>query len=725
MGDYDDIIAHAHGLATTDIDHDGDDMGVDEEGDLGDIDLDDPELLAELQGLSEEVSASKPKPTVAPTPSKAPAQTQPRAPAQAQPRAPAVIPSPKKPAPTAKPAVKSTPAPTQSSNNRPSSPHTTPAPSLLASLGLDLGDIMEDKDDEDVELTEDDWNDPYLLAQLQAFGGQAGPEDQNPQQVAGSTSGRPAETTSVPPNDVQVSRTETQSMSVATESESLSSPSVHPPEPSSTSSQTTPNVPPKKSVSDVKDADGDSMMTDVPEKSGEPQETITPPIEATKPPSRSEEAPKKNDENLLKLLQTREAQYKASALDAKRTNNMTLAGERVKTLKSIRNYIRLVEAGGFLDLDIYPVPDEPSTSKPAATLSEPTGTSSSPSTPQQQTQPDTSRIEIAPEPPALSADKGSVAQMSDSLAEAAAEDVRDGMQTGGPKSKGIEFKQLAEDDDFQIVSNSEDDTYDMLQSQLESQIKMCTTTCAYYMKVGDKKSALEFHKLNKVFKADLVSLQSYRTHGKKAPAFHFQDVRFELEVGFYQEIGLNDLSLQIVRAWDLSHKDVQPSEIESYVTWDLGWPTEKMNGAGTGKGTTPSIKRSSKPEFNYSKTVGIERTKPFQRFIERKKVTFDVWHYRGLLWKAYLIGRAQVPLLPLLKHSEIHEIVPVLDPTTRRNTGGKVEIKIRLQRPLLGPEIAVKEEKWLVIDEFNSGGLGFPSPSTAVAPSRPAAGAAA
>jgi len=58
----------------------------------------------------------------------------------------------------------------------------------------------------------------------------------------------------------------------------------------------------------------------------------------------------------------------------------------------------------------------------------------------------------------------------------------------------------------------------------------------------------------------------------------------------------------------------------------------------------------------------------------------------------------------------------MVDPNNRRSTGGKIELKITLQRPLLKPEIAVKEEKWLVIDEFNSGGLGFPSPLMASTP---------
>ncbi|KAK3814975.1 MAG: hypothetical protein J3Q66DRAFT_343532 [Benniella sp.] len=589
---------------------------------------------------------------------------------------------------------------------------------------------MQDNDEE-VELTEEDWNDPHLLAQLQAFGGHAAKQDQIPPKTAETGSGNHIDATPIPTSDVHASRPEPHSTLISTESKSLSSASTCPPTgqlPRSVSSPTAAGAPEEKAF-DIRDADGDSIMAEEPPKSTTSHDTTASPTAATKPSRQPEDAPKKNDKHLLKLLQTREAQYKTGALEAKRANKMDLAGERVKTLKTIRTYIRLVEAGGFLDLEIYPIPDEPSaisTNVQLTTTSESTGVSTRPSV--QHSQPETSSVSSASsvsrthEPSTSPAVVGPSAGVSDSIAEAAAEDVRS-VLNGGPKTRGIEFKQLAADDDFQIISNSDDDTYDMLQSQLESQIKMCTTTCAYYMKIGDKKTALEFHKLNKVFKADLASLQSYRNHRKKAPAFHFQDVRFEVEVGFYQEIGLNDLSLEIVRAWDLSHKEVKPSDIEAYVVWDLGWPTEKMNGAGTGKGTTPTVKRSSKPDFDYSKTLGIERSKAFQRFVERRKATFEVWHYRGLIWKDYAIGRAQVTLQPLLNHSEIHEIVPLLDPTTRRNTGGKIEIKIRLQRPLLGPEIAVKEEKWLVIDEFNSGGLGFPSPvSAAAATSRPAAG---
>ncbi|KAG0328653.1 Coiled-coil and C2 domain-containing protein 1B [Dissophora globulifera] len=680
-GDYSDLISQGMRLANEDIGHDEDDaMGEDLDEDLGDIDLDDPELLAELQGLTGEAPPPRPKPAA----SQPPAKVLPPAPtsaSQAQKLAPASS------APQ-QAGSKQTPSTTQPPAQFQTKSASSPAPALpaaLAGLGLDLHGVMEDDDDEEVELTEDDWNDPHLLAQLQSFGGhtdhRAPTSTATPEAIAGSSL-----TSESQPRVIPTISPPTQSTSIPAESSPLSAAGSQPSterRPVSASSSMI-AIPPRDRAFGEEDVDEDSVMTD---NQQDMPIVAEEPLTSDKPSKRLEETPKKNSKDLLQLLQTRDVQYKRAALDAKRAGDMALAAERVKTFKSLQTWIRLVEAGGFLDLELYPVPDEP----PAATtitstVAQPTtplltGTESTAVPPPPQRLQADSAIAKTYAPPIASSAPEATTQISSSIAEASAEDMRGGSTIRGAVRGKIEFKQLAADDDFQIVSNSDNDTYDMLESQLKSQIEMCKTTCAYYFQVGHKQTALEFHKLNKVFKTDLVSLQSCRNHGKKVPAFHFQDVRFELEVGFYQEIGVNDLSLSVVRAWDLSHKDVQPTDIEAYVSWDLGWPTENMAGTGAGRGTTPTVKRTIKPEFNYSKTLSIERTRAFQRFVERRKATFEL-----------------------------------LDPGTRRNTGGKVEIKIRLQRPLLKPEIVVKEEKWLVIDEFNSGGLGFPTPVAAVAP---------
>ncbi|KAI1316847.1 Coiled-coil and C2 domain-containing protein 1B [Mortierella claussenii] len=708
-GDYSDLIAHGMRLANEDIDHgEGDeDVGEEDDGDLDDIDIDDPDLLAELHGLAGEAPVPKPKPAPAPTqpPVKAPASVPSKA--QASQAAPATKLPISSSTPVGKPSPSTTPA--------------APSPSL-AGLGVGLQDAMEDDDDEEVELTEDDWKDPHLLAQLQSLGGRDDHHDPKPAATASESKEEQTPRTLPVSKTVPLHATNVAlSQVVPTESGPLSPTSNAPPstlqKPASASTSMI-AIPPRDEAVNNEDLDGDSFMAEQPPKETKSlQEISVPSLSPSKPGKRLEPIPKENHKDILKLLQTRDVQYKRAALDAKHAGNMKLAADRVKTFKNIQKWIALVEAGGFLDLELYPIPDEPPTTVAATnpTVSaDKTRPSAAPSSSAGPSSARATKSSTMFSPPIGPSAPEVTTQVSNSIAEAYTEDLRNG--SNGRGTFGIEFKQLAEDDDFQIVSNSDADTYDMLQSQLESQIKMCTTTCSYYFQAGHKRTALEFQKLNETFKADLVSLQSYRSHGKKAPAFHFQDVRFELELGFYQEISLNDLSLSVVRAWDLSHKDVQPTDIDAYVSWDLGWPTETMAGAGTGKGTTPTVRRTPKPDFNYSKTLGIERTRVFQRFVERRKATFEVWHYRGMLWKDYLVGRAQVPLLPLLYHSEIHEIVPLLDPTTRRNTGGKIEVKIRLQRPLIKPEIVVKEEKWLVIDEFNSAGLGFPAPVAAGTP---------
>lgn len=406
-------------------------------------------------------------------------------------------------------------------------------------------------------------------------------------------------------------------------------------------------IPPRDNPYDDHD-DGDSITTTQTDEKPSPTQT-----KATK---HLEDIPKINHADLLRLLKTRDTQYKKAAVEAKKAGNTTLAVERMKIFKSLEKYIRLVEEGGFLDLELYPIPEAPSATPPPALAPQPPVEPSTTDTPLAKAgneEKPTSRG-----PTIASARVEPTTQVSNSIAEASAEDMRSGMKVRGTINGGIEFRPLAADDDFQIVSNSDADTYDMLESQLESQIKICTSTSGYYFQRGDKQTALEFHKLNKIFKADLVSLRSYRNHAKKPPAFHFQDVRFEIEVGFYQEIGLNELSLNIIRAWDLSHKDVQASDIEAYVSWDFGWPTENMPGTGTGKGVTPTAKKTSKPDFGFKKTLNIERTR-FQRFVERRKATFEVYHYRGIFRASYLLGKAQVPLQPLLDHSEIHEVFPV------------------------------------------------------------------
>ncbi|KAG0240162.1 Coiled-coil and C2 domain-containing protein 1B [Actinomortierella wolfii] len=692
--DYADLISQGLRLANEELPEGGEGDYLDDDGneDEGDIDLNDPDLLDELQKLTGEAPAPKPKASAAATAAKTPAST----------------------------STATTGASTKADKNAPvtqAAASKGPSNPILADLGLSEADF-EDNDDSEVELTEEDMKNPLFLAQLKSLGGvDEDTFDNNDNNNSASVPAKiPAESMqqdshASPQKQPQEHQQQMQSDQTSLKQERLDSDNYSLHRPGSTSSSLI-AIPPRDRPYEYEDDDMASV-TDVP---------------VEKPPVVNE-PPKQNREQLLTLLKTRVTQYKRSALDCKRAGDMASAAERVKTFKKLQEWITLVEAGGFLDPDLYIIPNEPpamstpssapsnsvvttrapSTTPPSSSSrQEEASTSSMPGQLKSGPPPSSPPTSKAYEPPLATPSLVATTQVSMELAEATADDVRHEHTNRRTVKGGIEFRALAKDDDFQIVSNNDDDTYDMLQSQLESQIEMCKTVKKYYFQNADKMTALKFHKLQSVFEADLVSLKSYRQHGKKAPAFHFQDVRFEVEVGYNPDIALNELVLTIKRGWDLSHKEVAPSSITSYVDWNLGWPTENMPGAGTGKGYTSTIKQTSSPEYQFTHKIGIERTRAFLSFVQRRKATFEVWHYRGMFRKSLFLGRAQLPLQHLLNHSEIHEILPLVDQNGRKPVGGKIEVEIKLQRPLLKPEIAVKEEKWLVIDEFNSNGIGLP-----------------
>ncbi|CAG8565829.1 8542_t:CDS:2, partial [Diversispora eburnea] len=252
-----------------------------------------------------------------------------------------------------------------------------------------------------------------------------------------------------------------------------------------------------------------------------------------------------------------------------------------------------------------------------------------------------------------------------------------------------------------LTTMSKKDQYEkFLKVHLESQISSCQTISAFYLKCGHKNEAMNFLRYKKAFVADLASLASYQKHDKDMPPFHFKEVTYDIENAFF-DLSANDLEICIERAWNLGNKEVNGKDVEAYVCWDIGWPLEGSQGAGNGKGDTSVAKRGMDPEFNWKKIISIERTRPFIRHVERKKATFEVFHYRGFLRKAISLGKAQVKLDPFIKKSEIHDVFELVD-NNRRPTGGRLEIRLRMRHPLEKADIITKKERWLIIDEFNT-----------------------
>ena len=61
------------------------------------------------------------------------------------------------------------------------------------------------------------------------------------------------------------------------------------------------------------------------------------------------------------------------------------------------------------------------------------------------------------------------------------------------------------------------------------------------------------------------------------------------------DLSANDMEVCIVRAYNLGNKEVNGKDVDAYVSWDIGWPTEGSPGAGSGKGDTTTAPRGMDP----------------------------------------------------------------------------------------------------------------------------------
>ncbi|KAI8835669.1 hypothetical protein BJ741DRAFT_549668 [Chytriomyces cf. hyalinus JEL632] len=244
-----------------------------------------------------------------------------------------------------------------------------------------------------------------------------------------------------------------------------------------------------------------------------------------------------------------------------------------------------------------------------------------------------------------------------------------------------------------------------LHTQLESQIALCTSIAGTYFKAGNKPAALEYHKRKKTYQNDIEVLSSVVASfdGSVAAAsaiyFHYEEIRYEVEQT-HADVSNEEMDVLVERAFDLTLKGVPEVDLAAYIAFDIGWPVD----GGDGKGLSGTIGKTASPEFNYSKRIKIDRNRPFQRHLERKRAVFDVYHLAkgfggiSMFSKPVQIGRASVPLNTLLNKCEIHEVVDIMDVVNpRKSTGGKLEVKLRLRVPLAKRDITVKQERWVAL----------------------------
>ncbi|KAK0134541.1 Coiled-coil and C2 domain-containing protein 1B [Merluccius polli] len=262
-----------------------------------------------------------------------------------------------------------------------------------------------------------------------------------------------------------------------------------------------------------------------------------------------------------------------------------------------------------------------------------------------------------------------------------------------------------EDEDFILVHHSDvqlsekaEAVYTQLVKILKEQHEKCLTYSKQFTHLGNVTETTKFEKMAESCKQNLEILKLSQARGLDPPKHHFEERTHRtvrLWTRIFPELSSTEMVVEMVRGLNLpAPSGIQPNDLDAYVKFDFPYPsTEKPQSH-----KTAVIKNTNCPEYNQSFTLTINRKhRGFRRVLQTKGLKLEVLHKGGFLRSDKPVGSAILKLEQLESHSEIREIVEVMD--GRKHTGGRIEVKVRLREPISGQDLQSVTERWLVLDQ--------------------------
>ncbi|OZJ02625.1 hypothetical protein BZG36_03831 [Bifiguratus adelaidae] len=276
------------------------------------------------------------------------------------------------------------------------------------------------------------------------------------------------------------------------------------------------------------------------------------------------------------------------------------------------------------------------------------------------------------------------------------------MDLSGPAEQP---KTVKEPDALDLMQGAQ--TFEGLAQQLERQKDVCHNLSLQERRTGTYTGESPYKALMNTFSANLATLASMEAHRKSLPQFHYQAASYRYKT-IHADVALNEMIVEITKATGLGILEVPGKDVEAFVTFDMGgWPPEGSPQASLGKGETRVAARGPNAVFNYRCSMPINRNnRAFHRYIQRKKATFSVFHNAysyGFFRRPVFLGKVAVELDGLQSRSSIEVSSEKLVDANRKRTGGTLDLRILLREPLSGEDVSQKLENWLIIDEFDNG----------------------
>uniref|UniRef100_A0A8D0DY98 Coiled-coil and C2 domain-containing protein 1B n=1 Tax=Salvator merianae TaxID=96440 RepID=A0A8D0DY98_SALMN len=243
------------------------------------------------------------------------------------------------------------------------------------------------------------------------------------------------------------------------------------------------------------------------------------------------------------------------------------------------------------------------------------------------------------------------------------------------------------------LSQKAEDVYLQLIKLLQDQHEKCLLYSKQFMHLGNVSETSRFEKLAQNCKKDLDILQLAQAQGLDPPSHHFEERTFKI-VRIFSELSSTEMHLIIVRGINLpAPPGVAPNDLDAFVKFEFHYPnTEQAQ-----KNKTSVIKNTNCPEYDQLFKLNINRNhRGFRRAIQTKGIKFEVFHKGSFFRSDKQVGTAHLKLDKLEYECEIREIIEVLD--SRKPTGGKLEVKVRLREPLSGQDFQTVTENWLILE---------------------------
>uniref|UniRef100_A0A8D2ZU48 Coiled-coil and C2 domain-containing protein 1B n=1 Tax=Scophthalmus maximus TaxID=52904 RepID=A0A8D2ZU48_SCOMX len=161
---------------------------------------------------------------------------------------------------------------------------------------------------------------------------------------------------------------------------------------------------------------------------------------------------------------------------------------------------------------------------------------------------------------------------------------------------------------------------------------------------------------------------------------------------------LNDLILYVNKGINLpAPSGVSANDLDASVKFEFPFPSAEE----AQRDKTSTVRSTNSPEFKEQFKLNINRAhRGFKRVVQSKGIKFEIVHKGGLFKTDKVVGTAQLKLEALENHCDIREIIEVMD--GRKATGGKLEVRVKIREPLSGVDLQPVTEKWLVLEPVSS-----------------------